>query len=131
MKRTFVIGFLAALALCGAVFASRTTTTPVQANARAALLNVVVDIDRPPASINVLFGGTITLTKQGRVISNVQVTHFATDGRGELFIKMPGGPIGTVATLRPMRKGTGVIQIRQTPAPPGGRGFANITVFVH
>ena len=132
MKRVLTIGFLAALAICAVVLASRTNTdtTNTQATARAGMFNVVIDVDHPPVSVNVLSGGTITLTKQGRVTNQVQVTTFSTDGRGELFMKMPGGPIGTVATLRAMRAGTGVIQIRQPPAP-GAQGFANITVFVH
>lgn len=132
MKRVLTIGFLAALAICGVVLASRTgtDTTSTQATARAGMFNVNIDVDHPPVSVNVLSGGTITLTKQGRVTGQVQVTTFSTDGRGEIFMKMPGGPIGTVATLRTMRAGTGVIQIRQPPTP-GGQGFANITVFVH
>lgn len=128
--RVLCIAILTALAI--GAWTSRTTidTTSAQAAARAGMLNVTVDVDRPPVSVNVLAGGTITLIKQGRPTGQVHVTHFGTDGRGEIFIKLPGGPIGTVATLRTTRSGRGMIQIRQQ-ASPGGRGFANISVFVH
>lgn len=132
MKQVLTIGFLAALAICGVVFASRTVTDTASAQAapRAGLLNVNIDVDHPPISVNVLAGGTITLTKQGRATGQVQVLTFGTDGRGEIFIKLPGGPIGTVATVRTLRSGTGLIQVRQPPSP-GTQGFANITIFVH
>ncbi|MDZ4834548.1 MAG: hypothetical protein SGJ27_12285 [Candidatus Melainabacteria bacterium] len=132
MKKLLAIVIATALAICGVALATRTTpdTTQNLAVTGAGLLKVIIDVDHPPASVNVLSGGTITLTKQGRATGQVQVTTFGTDGRGEIFIKLPGGPIGTVATLRTIRSGNGMIQIRQPPSP-GGRGFATINVFVH
>jgi len=148
MKRsTIIVGVLAVVAACAAAFAinsnsgtsqegavggaAQVANDSAQPAAQAGMLNVVVDVDRPPATINVMRGGTITLVKQSRgAIQSVQVTHYATDGRGELFIKMPGGPGGTVTTLRPTRSGQGVIQVRQPPAP-AARSFYTITVFVH
>ncbi len=127
MKRTLLFGFLAALALGGAVFTNRPIDTPL-ASASLGLINVVVDADRPPAIVNVLLGGTITIVKQGGGTQNISVIAIPTDGRGFLFLQLPGGQSGT--KIRPTRRGTGIIQIRQ-PASRGGRSFSTITVFVH
>jgi hypothetical protein len=140
MKRALLIGFLAIAAISGIALARLGTTSspsptaalrPEQAAQQAGMFNVVVDVDHPPTTINVINGGSITLVKQGGGSTfGIQVTQFSTDGRGELLMKMPGGPIGTVATFRPRRSGQGVIQVR-LPLSPGGRSFYTITVFVH
>lgn len=135
MKLKTLIG-LVVLAIACAVFASRFVSEPAPAEqesavAAASALNTVIDVDHPPTTVNVFFGGTITITRQGNhPKSFVQVHAYSTDGRGELFIQLPGGPIGTVATLRPMRTGSGVIQISVTNPGPGQSGFKTIFVYV-
>lgn len=81
-----------------------------------------IDIDHPPASITISKGSTIDVVRFGNSKTKASVTTYATDGKGELLMKLPAGPMGTVATLKALRDGKGVIQIRTEKPGPGG-GF--------
>ncbi len=124
MKRALLFVFLAALALGTDAGTYRPIAIP-HARAGLGLINVVVDADRPPAIVNVLRGGTITVVKKNGNTQNVSVLALPTDFKGPLFFQLPGST--RVTTLR---RGTGIIQIRQ-PANSGGKSFSTITVFVH
>lgn len=89
---------------------------------KVAAMSQSIDIDHPPASITISKGGTIDLVRYGNSKTKASVTTYATDGKGELLMKLPGGPVGTVATLKALRDGKGIIQIRNEKPGPGG-GF--------
>ncbi|MBX9692702.1 MAG: hypothetical protein K2Z81_09985 [Cyanobacteria bacterium] len=132
MKPFISLAFLLAL-LFGLCYVTQTQVETVSESTLASNpFNVVIDVDNPPGTVFAMYGGTITLVKQGAGGSRtVQVYTIPTDGRGELFLRMPGGSSGTVATLRPTRRGNGVIQIRQSNPGPGGRTFYSINVIVN
>lgn len=92
--------------------------------------NQTIDVDHPPASISVAKGGTITLVRYGTSKTTVNVTSYATDGKGELLMKLGGGPNGTVATFRALRNGRGVIRIASDKPGPGGALLHTINVTV-
>lgn len=98
-----------------------------------------IDVDHPPATITVAKGGTITLVRYGTSKQNSTVSSYSTDGRGELLMKLSGGPSspsspsspnGTVATFRALRNGRGIIQIRNDKPGPGGALIHTINVTV-
>ncbi len=133
MKRNIITGFLIAMTVSCLSYAivNNPNSVAVAVPPQSGMFNVTVDVDHPPVTVNLATGGTLTFVKQGGgSTQGIQITHFATDGRGELFIKMPGGPIGTVATFRARRAGQGVIQVR-LPANKNGRSFYTLNVLVH
>jgi len=93
--------------------------------------NVTVDVDHPPARLDVHVGTTITFVRYGGSPGgNVTINAYNSDGQvGQLFSDFPGGPIGTVHTLRVNRKGFGQI-IVQYPAKGGFAQSMQISVTV-
>ncbi len=104
--------------------------TNVESSSGLGAMSQSIDVDHPPATISVAKGATITLVRFGTSKQNTTVTAYASDGKGELLMKLSGGPNGTVATFRALRDGRGVIQIRNDKAGPGGALTHTINVTV-
>ncbi len=121
------------LIAAGGLMSKDSESNVADASKREALLspnNQTIDVDHPPASIAVAKGGTITLVRYGTSKTTANITSYATDGKGELLMKLGGGPNGTVATLRALRKGRGTIQIRNEKPGPGSALMHTINVTV-
>ncbi len=138
MKQKLALGLVLAL-LCGSAYFGYTLTnqaTQAQVLTQRAVLvspfNPVIDVDRPPSTVFLLYPGTVTLVKQGaNGPRTVQVYSFPSDGGGPLLLRSFIAQPGTVATFRAMRRGTGIIQIQQSNPGPGGRSFHTIIVIVN
>ncbi len=128
MKQKLALGLILAL-LCGSVYFGYTLTnqaTQAQVLTQRAVLvspfNPVIDVDRPPSTVFLLYPGTITLVKQGpNGPRTVQVYSFPSDGGGPLLLRSFIAQPGTVATFRAMRRGTGTSRFNNPiPAPVDG-----------